>query len=164
VTPSPGWLQEQNVVAAKGHGPETKLGNKQTGAAELFVVHGSLLVGERDREVAPLVEFLALRREDLLEDRDGVRAGGEAEGRLLGVGKLKEGLGKLLRIVGLLAIDGLCRPPRRAGGGVVVVDNFCGIDRRISSQELGAEIAGLDHRNLDAKLSEMPSTANLVPQ
>lgn len=90
-------------------------------------MHGSVLVGERDREVAPLVELLALRREDLLEDRDGVRARGEAEGRLLGVGKLKESLGELLRIVGLLAIDRLGRPSRRAGGGVVVVDDFCGI-------------------------------------
>jgi hypothetical protein len=47
-------------------------------------VHGSVLVGKRDREVAPLVEFLALRRRGLLEDRDGLCTRAEAEGRLLG--------------------------------------------------------------------------------
>jgi len=30
-------------------------------------------------------------------------------------------------------------------------DDFRGVDRRISGQELGAEIAGLDHRHLDAE-------------
>ena len=48
---------------------------------------------------------------------------------------------------------------------------FRGIDRRISGQELGAEMPGSttvtltpSSANSFAKLSEMPSTANLIPQ
>src|SRR3954451_19221595 len=80
----------------------------------------------------------------LLEDPDGVGAGGPAPRRLVGVGELDQRPGELGGVATLEAVHAVPGGDGLLGAFGVVGDGGLGVAGRVLGEQLGAEEAGLN--------------------